>query len=79
MVLRYLGQSENREIQERMKDIELDIEEAEEKKNKANMVLLFISSLDQESTYFIYNLYIHALYIHILSRFCLPFKFFLSL
>ena len=50
MVLRYLGQSENREIQERMKDIELDIEEAEEKKNKANMVLLFISSLDQEST-----------------------------
>ena len=59
MVLRYLGQSENREIQERMKDIELDIEEAEEKKNKANMVLLFISSLDQESTYFIYNLYMY--------------------
>ena len=42
-----------------MKDIELDIEEAEEKKNKANMVLLFISSLDQESTYFIYNLYMY--------------------
>ena len=34
-----------------MKDIELDIEDAEEKKDKANTVLLFISSLDQESIF----------------------------
>ena len=52
--MRYLGQSENREIQEKMRDIELDTEEAEEKKEKANATLLFTSSLDKESTFYIY-------------------------
>ena len=44
---RYLGQSEDRAVTERMTDIELDTEEFEEKKQKANSVLLFISSLDK--------------------------------
>ena len=53
MILRYLGQSENREIQERMKEIEFDIEDAEEKKEKANATLSFVISLDKESIFHI--------------------------
>ena len=45
--LRYLGQSENRYVTERMTDIELDTEEFQEKKQNADSVLLFISSLDK--------------------------------
>lgn len=40
-----------------MRDIELDTEEAEEKKEKANATLLFTSSLDKESTFYIYIWY----------------------
>ena len=45
---RYLGQSEDRAVTERMTDIELDTEEFQEKKQNANSVLLFTSSLDKE-------------------------------
>ena len=45
--LRYLGQSEDRAVTERMTDIELDTEEFQEKKLNANSVLLFVSSLDK--------------------------------
>ena len=49
--MRYLGQSEDRVVTERMTDIELDTEEFQEKKENANSVLLFVSSLDKEGIF----------------------------
>ena len=55
---RYLGQSEDRAVTERMTDIELDTEEYQEKKQNAHSVLLFTSSLDKESIFHC-NIFLH--------------------
>ena len=53
--MRYLGQSEDRVVTERMTDIELDTEEFQEKKENANSVLLFVSSLDKEGIFHLHS------------------------
>ena len=64
---RYLGQNENKEINEKCYDLELDIEDAEERHQKANEKSEAVSNIDKRVKTGLHNLG-NALFLPFLSQ-----------